>query len=77
MQMNPFLSDQIWDPEIRTLYRTQFRDMIYMNLSHGLMLVKQGYLRREDFRTIADGLQWVENNFREEQIRALEKPRAV
>ena len=68
MQPNPFLVDRIWTPQVRSFYRSQFQEMLLMDRAHGMMLVKQGLLDREDYRTIAAGLDRVERSLKEEDL---------
>lgn len=69
MALDPYIVKNIWEPCAKEFYRQQFHEMILMDKAHGIMLVKQELLRAEDYRTIAGGLDRVEETLKEEDIR--------
>ena len=60
MPVNPYLSQALNVPQTTRKFRAQFHEMIRVNKAHGMMLVRQGLLSREDFLTIRTGLDRVE-----------------
>ncbi len=69
MQKNQYLVKKIFQDQIQASYRDQFHEMIYMDKAHGIMLVRQGLLDAEDYRVIADGLDRVEKDLKEEDLK--------
>lgn len=68
MAVHPYIVDQVRTPTIRSAYRAQFREWLWMERAHGMMLVKQGLLPEEVWADIRSGLDRVSENLTEEDL---------
>ena len=69
MKINEYLVQEYNIPNTLAFYRTQFHEMVLMDKAHGMMLVKQGLLSAEDYCVVADGLDKVDANMTEADVK--------
>lgn len=66
--MNTYFTKELLTPQALSFYRSQFREMIWIEKAHGMMLVKQELLEPDLYRIIAEGLDRVEETLKEEAV---------